>query len=79
MYTNDAYSDTYLRGKVLNSRAKRQKSVQRMKKGTWISRYLPVKRPMPMYRKTKYSASTAKDLNMLCAVICEVGERLWEL
>jgi hypothetical protein len=70
---------THARGKILKTLAKRQNPVQRKVKKIFIWVYFPVNRPMPMYKKTKYSLSTARDLNMLCAVILEVGERLWEL
>lgn len=69
----------YDSGKMLKRRAIRQKSMHNRKKVKLICVYLSVKTPMPMYRNTKYSLRTAMLLKMLCAVICDVGERLYRL
>lgn len=63
-------------GKVLKKRATKQTVITIMLKPKFHPLNLPVKNPIPMYRNTKNSESTASDLKMLWAVTCEVGERL---
>lgn len=55
-------------GKMLHMRPTRQNAVHSREKVKLMCRNRPVKTPMPMYRNTKYSLSTARDLMMLCAV-----------
>lgn len=64
------------RGKMLKQRVSKQRKMQIAAKEKFQWRNRPVKMPIPMNRYTKKSHSTRKDLKMLCAVTCEVDDRL---
>ena len=63
-------------GKVLKKRATKQQAMTKTLKPKFQPLKRPVKNPIPMYRKTKNSDKTASDLNILCAVTWEVGDKL---
>ena len=67
-------------GKMFATRAIKQKTMHKKKNKKFTCfNSVPVNKPIPIYKNTKYSLRTANDLKMLCAVTCDVADKLWLL